>query len=76
LISQPWASVPPTGPLLRIDKAAEYLGYSRPQYYALAKEGLLPTPLRLIPRTNAAVGVPKPWLDAVIAAATPTELGA
>jgi len=64
---QPWAGIPATGPLLRPGKAAEYLGYSRSHYYNLARRGLVPMPLHIGRGDTAAVGVPKPWLDALIA---------
>ncbi len=68
-MQQPWKVIPATGPLLRPAEAAQYLGYkSRSHYYELAKRGVVPEPLRFGQGTTS-VGVPKPWLDAIIAAA-------
>ena len=66
--AKPWAALPPTGPLLRPAEAAAYLGYSVSQYYALAAKGVLPAAIRIGPGHNGAAGVPRPWLDATIAA--------
>jgi excisionase family DNA binding protein len=65
---QPWAAIPATGPLLRPKDAAEYLGYSKSQFYALAERGELPAPIKIGRGHNGAAGVPRPWLDAIIAA--------
>lgn len=70
MVEQPWKSLPATGPLLRPAQAAEYLGYkSRTHYYNLVRQGVVPAPIQIGPGGTSAVGVPKPWLDAVIAAA-------
>lgn len=67
MVEQPWKSIPATGPLLRPAQAAEYLGYkSRSHYYTLAQQGRVPAPIHV---GGSAAGVPKPWLDAIIAAA-------
>lgn len=66
-INQPWASIPAAGPLLRPKDAAEYLGYSKSHFYALVERGELPKPIKIGRGFNAATGVPRPWLDAVIA---------
>lgn len=69
MVEQPWKSLPATGPLLRPAEAARYLGYkSRTHYYNLVQKGLVPKPIQLGPSCTSAVGVPKPWLDAIIAA--------
>jgi predicted DNA-binding transcriptional regulator AlpA len=60
----PWEAVPPTGPILRPAAAAEYIGLSLPTYYDQASRGLLPSPVKISGRAS---GVPRPWLDAVIA---------
>lgn len=60
----PWRDIPATGPLLRPLAAAEYLGITKSSYYRLAKTGDLPLPVRIGQRF---AGVPKPWLDAIIA---------
>lgn len=65
---RPWAHVPATGPMLRPKGAAAYLGYSLSQYYALAAQGVVPRPIRMGPGHNGGAGVPRPWLDALIAA--------
>jgi predicted DNA-binding transcriptional regulator AlpA len=44
------------------------LGYSRTQLYALVAQGDLPKPIRIGRGQSGAVGIPLPWLDAVIAA--------
>lgn len=64
---KPWDGIPVTGPLIRVNAAAEYVGYSVTQFYELVKQGVLPKPLHL-GNSQRAAGVPKPWLDAVIAA--------
>jgi predicted DNA-binding transcriptional regulator AlpA len=64
-VCQPWASVPATGPVLRPDAAAEYLGLSITHYYEQARRGILPKPIKMGLRAS---GVPRPWLDAVVAA--------
>jgi len=66
-LAQPWLGIPPTGPLLRPDAAAEYIGYSTTQYYALAAKGELPAPVKIGRGQHGASAVPRPWLDAVIA---------
>lgn len=63
-LPKPWATVPPTGPLLRTADAAEYLGLSVSWYNQLVGDGVLPQPLKVGARAG---GVPQPWLDAVIA---------
>ena len=63
-----WENVPATGPLLRCAEAAEYVGYSRQQYRTLAKQGDLPPLIKMGRNYSGASVVPKPWLDAVIAA--------
>lgn len=70
LVEKPWESLPATGPLLRPADAARYLGYrSRTHYYNLVHKGLVPKPIQIGPAGTSAVGVPQPWLDAIIAAA-------
>lgn len=54
--------------MLRPADAAEYIGYSVPHYYALAQRGELPVPVKIGRGQSGASAVPKPWLDAVIAA--------
>lgn len=63
--NRPWATVPPTGPVLRPEDAAEYLGISVTTYYDQAGKGMLPSPFQIGVR---ATGVPRPWLDAVVTA--------
>ena len=62
--SPPWGDVPPTGPILRPATAAEYLGLSVSGYYKQAARGLVPMPITIGRRAS---GVPRPWLDSVIA---------
>lgn len=62
--ARPWAEITPTGPILRTQKAAEYLGICVTSYYGQAALGLVPAPIKMGER---ATGVPLPWLDAVIA---------
>ena len=64
LNARPWETVAPTGPILRPADAAAYLGISIPGYYEKAAKGDLPTPIKMCGRTS---GVPRPWLDSVIA---------
>lgn len=61
---RPWTEIPPTGPLLRPQQAAEYLGLSVQRFYELAAEGRVPSPFKIGARAS---GVPRPWLDACIA---------
>jgi predicted DNA-binding transcriptional regulator AlpA len=57
-----------TGPLLGPVEAAAYLGFrSRTKFYEMVNQGHLPAPIRL--RDGAKLtGIPRPWLDAIIAA--------
>ena len=66
-VNQPslWKSVPPKGPLLRPPQAAAYLGIAVSTYYALAKSGDLPKPVKLF-QGGRSSGVPKNQLDALI----------
>jgi len=64
---RPWDGIPASGPLLTPLKAAEYISYSKKQYYVLASKGDLPYPIKIGRGYNGASGVPRPWLDAVIA---------
>lgn len=64
--NRPWDGVAATGPLLRPVDAAAYLGISISGYYEKAAKGSLPAPLKL---GGQASGVPRPFLDAVIAQA-------
>lgn len=66
--NQPWTAVAPLGPIMRPADAAAYLGYSVAQFYALAAQGELPRPIKIGRGHSGASGVPKGWLDAVIAA--------
>lgn len=63
----PWKGLSPAGPLLRPAEAAAFLKTSRKNYYAMARRGEVPTPVRLRPEGRATV-IPQSWLDAVIAA--------
>jgi len=65
--SPPWAGMPAAGPLLRVDEAARYVGYSKTRYYALAAVGEVPRPIKMGRGHGGAAGVPRPWLDALIA---------
>lgn len=66
--TSPWKGIPATGPILRPKAAAEYLGYSPTRFYTLVARGDLPKPIKIgRGASNAACGVPKPWLDALIA---------
>jgi predicted DNA-binding transcriptional regulator AlpA len=60
----PWEAVTPAGPILRPAEAAKYLGLSIQCYYLMASRGDLPSPVKIGTRAS---GVPRPWLDAVIA---------
>ncbi len=64
--NQHWQSVPATGPLLRPAKAAEYLGVALSTYYALAKAGVAPAPVKLF-NGGRTSGIPKNQLDALVA---------
>ena len=67
MITKPSDNIPATGPLLRPMEAAQYLGFqSRGHYYALARQGRVPSPIHVGSR---AAGIPRAWLDACIAAA-------
>jgi excisionase family DNA binding protein len=62
---QPWAGIPAQTPILRPSEAARHLGVSRSQFYTLVANGDLPRPFRIGERS---VGLPKAWLDSVVAA--------
>jgi excisionase family DNA binding protein len=64
LCARPWATVPPSGPILRTKQAAEYLGIGYSRFFELVNAGHLPRPFTVHGRTK---GLPKPWLDAVVA---------
>lgn len=64
----PWAGLPATGPLLPLKQAAQYIGYSLSGYYAAAARGELPPTIKMGRGVGGRVAVPRPWLDAVIAA--------
>ena len=64
---QPWINIPATGPLLRPKAAATYLGCSVTQLYRLVAAGVVPKPFKAT-ASGVASGIPRPWLDAVIAA--------
>ena len=72
-IKQPWLDIPATGPLLRPDAAAEYLSISVNRLYVLGNTGVLPRPLKIGTRSS---GIPRPWLDAVIAARAAESIAA
>ena len=61
---RPWAGVAPVGPMFRPKDAATYIGVSLASFYAGAIEGLWPKPIKISLRAS---GVPRAWLDAVIA---------
>jgi excisionase family DNA binding protein len=63
-INRPWIGIPATGPFVRVGDAAAYLGISKSTYYEEVSSGSLP----ICKIGRRASGVPKPWLDAVIAA--------
>jgi predicted DNA-binding transcriptional regulator AlpA len=65
--TRPWDGIPASGPLFGPKEAAEYISYSKKQYYALAAKGDLPRPIKIGRGYNGASGVPQKWLDAVIA---------
>lgn len=62
--------VPATGPILRTDEAAAYIGLTTDGYYKAASRGVVPRPILIgDPEARSrATGVPRPWLDALIAA--------
>lgn len=60
----PWEGIPATGPLMRPETAAEYIGVSTSAVYRMINQGRLPPIAKLGKRAS---GIPKPWLDAVIA---------
>jgi predicted DNA-binding transcriptional regulator AlpA len=64
---RPWDGLAAVGPLLRPKHAAEYLGIGRTTFYAHQKAGILPPPIKIGERAS---GVPRSFLDAVIAART------
>jgi excisionase family DNA binding protein len=66
--STPWAGIPITGPLMRVEEAAKYVGYSRRQYYELVRQGDLPPLIKMGRTHSGAIATPKAHLDAVIAA--------
>ncbi|ALJ12521.1 helix-turn-helix transcriptional regulator [Sphingopyxis macrogoltabida] len=64
--SKPWLGISPTGPLLRAKDAAEYVACSKAHFFTQIEKGILPPLIHIDPECRAR-GVPKPWLDAVIA---------
>ena len=64
--ANPWKDINPTGPIFRPREAAAYYGVSLSSYYELIQAGELPQFIKLGGRARAS-GVPRPWLDAVIA---------
>lgn len=63
--AQPWKNCSPEGGLLRPNEIARFLGVSRTSVYRLISSGQLPKPISIGPR---AVGMPKAWLESVVAA--------
>ena len=61
-----WSALPVTGPIFRPQKCADYLGISISSFYELVSRGELPPLLKLTQRGRAS-GLPKGWLDIVIA---------
>lgn len=61
-----WSNAPITGPIFRPQECANYLGISISSFYELVSRGELPPLLKLTQRGRAS-GLPKGWLDIVIA---------
>lgn len=61
-----WSSTPVAGPIFRPQECASYLGISVSSFYELVSRGELPPLLKLTDRGRAS-GLPKGWLDIVIA---------
>lgn len=60
-----WKVLSPEGPLLRPAEAAQFLSISVSSYYALAKSGTVPSPVKITPNGRAS-GVPKNVLEAFV----------
>ena len=60
-----WDELPAEGPLLRPAQAAQFLSISIASYYALAKLGQVPKPVKITPNGRAS-GVPKNQLEAFV----------
>lgn len=71
----PWQTIPASGPFLRPSLAAAYLGIGVSTYYEMAKSGELPPFVKLSDKSRAS-GVPKNWLDSVVAARVAGNLNA
>jgi len=63
----PWNGIKADGPLLRPAEAAAFLKTSPKNYYAMARRGEVPKPVKLRADGRATV-IPLSWLNAVIAA--------
>lgn len=63
--SEDWKRLPPSGPLVKPSRAADYLGLGLSTYYALAKQGKVPAPIKVTPGGRAA-GVPQNILEAFV----------
>ena len=60
-----WKQLTPSGPLVKPTQAAKYLSLGLSTYYALAKQGRVPAPIKITPDGRAA-GVPQNLLDAFV----------
>lgn len=69
--ASPWLTTPAAGPLMPPADAAAYLGLSRATFYRRVEDGSLPRPIKM---SAKATGLPKPWLDSVIAARAAASL--
>lgn len=61
-----WSISPVAGPIYRPQECATYLGISISSFYELISRGELPPLLKLTQRGRAS-GLPKSWLDIVLA---------
>lgn len=63
--SDDWKQLTPSGPLVKPSQAANYLSLGLSTYYALAKKGKVPGPVKITPNGRAA-GVPQNILEAFV----------
>ena len=68
---QPWLTTVVEGPLLPPAEAASYLGVSRASFYRFVEDGVLPRPILMGTRAS---GLPKSWLDSILAARAAASL--
>lgn len=67
-----WKTMPPADGFVRPADAAKQLALGLSTFYFLAKQGLVPAPVKIVPNGRAS-GVPKNQLEAFIASRAATK---